>query len=61
MSDRFLLPEYKQGHAFSGHAATPGPGAGREVREGGGGEGVGGAGGGESLSCSGWSKEGVGG
>lgn len=31
LSDRFLLPQYKQGHAFSGHAAPHGPGAVREV------------------------------
>lgn len=31
MSDRFLLPQYKQGHAFSDHAAPHRPGAAREA------------------------------
>lgn len=57
LSDRFLLPQYKQGHAFSGHAAPHGPGAAREVgREGRSERGRGRWG--ESLSCSGWSKGG---
>lgn len=53
LSDRFLLlPQYKQGHAFSGQAATQGPGAGRGRGERGRGRW------GESLSRSGWSSGG---
>lgn len=62
LSDRFLLPQYKQGHAFSGHAAPHGPGAAREVGREGGREGVreGGAGGASRYPAQGGAKGGGG-
>lgn len=57
LSDWFLLPQYKQGRTFHGHAAPHRPGAAREVGERGRGR-EGGAGGASRYPAQGGAKGG---